>query len=128
MERPVSRDLRELTEAVQRYLDLMYDCDVARFERVFCTTAQLHGFRDGQMTCWPAAQYKEILAARQSPQSLDAPREEQILLLDLASSGQALAKVRVRINQSVFVDYLTYHKIDGAWLITAKGYHLERTV
>jgi hypothetical protein len=25
---------RELTEAVQRYLDLMYDCDVAKFDAV----------------------------------------------------------------------------------------------
>ncbi|HKU95373.1 MAG TPA: nuclear transport factor 2 family protein [Vineibacter sp.] len=125
----MSRDLmRELTEAVQLYLDLMYDCDVARFERVFCATSQLHGFRDGKMTCWPAAQYKEVLATRQSPKSLGAPREEQILLIDVAAPGQALAKVRVRINQSVFVDYLTYHKIDGAWLITSKGYQLERTV
>ena len=125
----MSRDLmRELTEAVQLYLDLMYDCDVAKFERVFCATSQLHGFRDGQMTCWPAAQYKEVLATRQSPKSLGAPREEQILFLDIAAPGQALAKVRVRINQNVFVDYLTYHKIDGAWLITSKGYQLERTV
>jgi len=120
--------MRELTEAVQLYLDLMYDCDVAKFERVFCSTSQLHGFRDGQMTRWSAAQYKEVLAARQSPKSLGAPREEKILLLDLASPGQAFAKVQVRINQSVFVDYLTYHKIDGAWLITSKGYQLENTV
>jgi len=119
---------QELAAAVQLYLDLMYDCDVAKFERVFRSTSQLHGFRDGQMTCWPAAQYKEVLAARQSPQSLGAPREEQILLLDIASPSQALAKVRVRINQNVFVDYLSYHKIDGAWLITSKAHHLESVV
>jgi hypothetical protein len=116
---------QELTAAIQLYLDLMYDCDVSKFDRVFRATSQLHGFRDGTMTCWPAAQYKEILAGRQSPKSLGAPREEQILLLDVASPTQALAKVRVRINQNVFVDYLTYHRIDGAWLITSKAYHLE---
>ena len=118
-------DLQSLGEAVQRYFDLMYDCDTSRFERVFGATAQLHGFRDGAMSMWPAQQYKEILAARPSPKSLNAPRQEEILLMDFASATQALVKVRVRINNIVFVDYLTYHRIDGAWLITGKGYHVE---
>lgn len=116
-----------LASAVQRYFDLMYDCDVTRFDSVFVPTAQLHGFRDGRMTMWPAGEYKAVLAGRASPKSLGAPREEAILLMDFASPSQALVKVRVRINQSVFVDYLTYHRIEGKWLITAKGYHLDET-
>jgi len=115
----------QLTEAVQRYLDLMYDCDVGKFDDVFATTSQLHGFREGRMTCWPAAQYKEVLAGRKSPKDLGSPREEQILLLDFASPTQALAKVRVRINDMVFVDYLSYHRVGEQWLITAKAYHRE---
>lgn len=116
---------QELTEAVQRYFDLMYDCDVENFDRVFRSTSQLHGIREGKMICWPAAQYKEVLAGRKSPKSLGAPREEQILLLDFASPTVALAKVRVRINDVVFVDYLSYQKIDDDWLITSKAYHKE---
>jgi putative lumazine-binding protein len=116
---------QELTEAVQRYLDLMYDGDVGKFDSVFAVTSQLHGFREGKMTCWPAAQYKEVLAGRTSPKALGSAREEQILLLDFASPTQALAKVRVRINDMVFVDYLSYHKIGERWLITSKAYHRE---
>jgi hypothetical protein len=103
----------------------MYDCDTAKFDRVFGPTSQLHGFREGKMTCWPAAQYKEILAGRKSPKALGSRREEQVLLLDVASPTQALAKVRVRINDMVFVDYLSYHKVDDRWLITSKAYHRE---
>jgi hypothetical protein len=43
----------------------------------------------------------------------------------VASPTQALAKVRVRINDMVFVDYLSYHKVDDRWLITSKAYHRE---
>ena len=32
-----------LTQAVKRYFDLMYDSDVQHFDRVFRSTAQLHG-------------------------------------------------------------------------------------
>jgi hypothetical protein len=124
IDRPGTQDL---IQAVQRYFDLMYDGDTARFDRVFRSTAQLHGFREGQMSMWPAPQYKEILAGRPSPKSLNAPRQEEILLVDFASPTQALVKVRVRINAVVFVDYLTYHRIDGDWLITSKAYHVERS-
>jgi hypothetical protein len=121
-------DVKGLTAAVQRYFDLMYDADTARFETVFRPTAQLHGFREGQMTLIPAATYKDLLASRPSPKSLGAPREEAILLLDFAAPTQAVAKIRVRINTIIYVDYLTYHRIDGAWLVTAKGFHIERKV
>jgi hypothetical protein len=35
-------------------------------------------------------------------------------------------KVRVRINTIQYLDYLSYHCISGAWLITAKSFHVER--
>ena len=120
--------LQGLTEAVQRYFDLMYDSDLSRFDRVFCPTAQLHGLRDGKLTMWPAETYREALASRPSPRSVGAPREEQLLLIDLASPTQALVKLRVRVNQAVFVDYLTYHRVDDDWRVTAKAYHLEQLI
>jgi Putative lumazine-binding len=125
---PAHPDISGLTDAVQRYFDLMYDSDVSRFDLVFRSSAQLHGFRKGQMTMWPAATFKEIIAGRPSPKSQSAPREEEILLVDFASADQALVKVRVRINAVVFVDHLTYHRIDGDWLITSKAFHVERKI
>ena len=117
--------VKELSEAVQRYFDLMYDCDVSNFDQVFYPTSQLHGFREGKMTMWAASEYKGVLAKRESPKSLGAPRDEAILLLDVASDTQAFVKAKVRINTSVFIDYLTFHKIEGSWKITSKGYYLQ---
>src|SRR6187431_2031289 len=65
-----------LRAALQRYMDLMSDCDVSRFDDEFAPTAQLHGFRNGAMQCWPAEVYRDILAKRESPKSLGARREE----------------------------------------------------
>ncbi len=117
--------LQSLAQAVQRYLDLMYDSDISRFDQVFHPTAQLHGFQEGRMTMWPAQTFREVMAGRPSPKEFNAQRQEEILLLDFASPTQAMVKVRVRINSVVFVDHLTYHCIDGAWLVTAKAYHVE---
>lgn len=114
-----------LIKAVQKYFDLMYDCDTSRFDQVFRSTVQLHGYREGQMVAWPAQLYREILEKRQSPKSLNASRVDEILLVDFASTTQAFTKVRVKVNTMLFVDYLTWHRVDGQWLITSKGFHVE---
>lgn len=117
--------LTELTKAVQRYFDLMYDCDTSRFHEVFCSTAQLHGFRDGRLVTWSAEEYKDVLEKRQSPKALGAVRADEILLMDFASTDLALLKVRVKIAAMTFVDYLIWHRVEGKWLITSKGFRLE---
>ena len=52
-----------------------------------------------------------------------------IHIIDLSQTipllHQALVKVRVRIDDVLFVDYLSYHLIGGAWLVTAKSFHIE---
>jgi hypothetical protein len=114
-----------LTAAVQKYFDLMYDCDTSRFHEVFCSTARLHGFRDGRLVTWSAEEYKDVLEKRQSPKALGAVRADEILLMDFTSTELALLKVRVKIATITFVDYLTWHRIEGKWLITSKGFRLE---
>lgn len=118
-------DIDALRQAVRRYFDLMYESDVSRFDDVFRSTAQLHGFRNGQMRLVTAQAYRDALARTPSPMAQNAPREEAVLLMDIASRDQALVKVRVRINATVYIDYLSYHRIDGNWLITSKAFHVE---
>jgi hypothetical protein len=117
-----------LSEAVQRYFNLLYDNDVSRFDRVFLATASLHGFsREGKMTVIPAPAFKDALAGEPSLKTRAIPRHEEILLMDFASATQALVKVRVRWGNNIYLDYLTYHRVDGDWLVTAKGFHIEET-
>jgi Putative lumazine-binding len=115
-----------LIAAVENYFEMMFDSDVDRFDQVFAPSAQLHGLRDGNLRILPAAEYRRLLASNPSPKSNNAPRQQEMLLIDFASPSQALVKVRVRINMLLYVDYLSFHFIDDAWLITAKSFHIER--
>ena len=49
---------------MKRYFDLMYDSDVSHFDRVFRSTAQLHGVRHGEMRLLTAQAYRDALGAR----------------------------------------------------------------
>ncbi|OCK58873.1 nuclear transport factor 2 family protein [Bradyrhizobium sp. LMTR 3] len=122
---PDHASYQSLLDAVERYFDLMFDGDVSRFDGVFTPSAQLHGLRDGSLRRLSAVEFKNALAAGPSPKSKEAPRLQQLLLVDFASPTQALVKVRVRIDTLLYLDYLSYHRIDGAWLITAKSFHVE---
>jgi Putative lumazine-binding len=115
-----------LLEAVERYFALMYDNDVSRFDSIFAPSAQLHGLRDGTLQLIPAQDYRKRLAARPSPESKNAPRLQEVLLVDFASPTQAVVKVRVRIDTQQYLDHLSWHCIEGAWRITAKSFHVER--
>jgi hypothetical protein len=118
--------IMSLVAAVKNYFETMFDSDVERFDQIFAPTAQLHGLRDGNLRILPAAEYRELLASSPSPKSKNAPRQQDILLIDFASPSQALVKVRVRIDTILYVDYLSFHLTDDAWLITAKSFHIER--
>lgn len=119
--------ITDLTDALDRYLELMYTADTAAYDDVFAPTARLHGLRDGKLVMLSNEEFRALLAGRPSPQALGAPREQAILGIDVASPDQAVAKVRVRIGATQFVDQLSYHRIDGGWRITAKSFHIERT-
>ena len=118
--------IQSLLAAVEGYFGLMYDNDVSRFDQVFASSAQLHGLRDGQLRLLPAQDYRNALASGPSPKAKSAPRHQEILLVDFASAAQAVVKVRVRIDTLQYLDYLSYHCIEGLWLITAKSFHIER--
>lgn len=115
-----------LIAAVENYFEMMFESDVGRFDQVFAPSAQLHGLRDGDLRVLPAAEYRRLLASNPSPKSKNAPRQQEVLLIDFASPSQALVKVRVRIDPLLYVDYLSFHLVDDAWLITAKSFHIER--
>jgi hypothetical protein len=120
------RIIDQLLNATERYFDLMFDRDVARFDHVFAHSAQLHGLRDAKVRVLTAQEYKEMLKSNPSPKSKKAPRQQEILLVDFASPTQALAKVRVRVDAIQYLDHLSYHRVDGTWLITAKSFHVEQ--
>ena len=52
--------LAGLADAVQKYFDLIYDCDTSHFDEVLRSAAHVHGFRDGcpePSTTWSAAHF-----------------------------------------------------------------------
>jgi hypothetical protein len=93
------------------------------FDQVFDPSAQLYSLTDGQLVVRTSAQYREILRNRTPPKAVGSPREDELIHIDLASPTQALIKLKVRISEMVFIDYLTLLKLEQGWRIVSKIYH-----
>ena len=120
--------INEIRAAMQLYFDVMYECDLEKFDRIFHPTSSLFTAEDGVLTLRPFAQYRAELEKRTPPKSLGQPRIDEVLTIDVLSSEIAFVKVRVRIFEKIFIDNLNLLKLDGRWMIVAKIYHHADTV
>jgi hypothetical protein len=115
--------MQELAAAAQLYFDLLYTCDVGLFDQVFDEGALMTSLQTGKPEYVTMPDYRERLRGRVSPQSLNAVRREHVMLIDLASPTQAIVKTQAQVMETVFRDYLIYHRTPDGWRVVAKSYH-----
>lgn len=110
------------------YFELLYSQDMTLFDQVFHPDAVLYSAQDGQVVVRPRAEYRTIMEGRCSPQEVNAPRHDEILMIDVLSPEMALVKVRLRLYDNVMVDYLNLLRVEDRWTIAAKLYHRAESV
>jgi hypothetical protein len=118
--------IQTIAAAINGYFDLMYDADDNKFPEVFHDACPIHGLREGQLAAWSASEFRDVMRNRTSPAAMKSPREQEVISIEQAVPDLAIAKVRVRIGQTGFVDHLIFHRIDGKWLVTSKAFHVTR--
>ena len=117
-------DIAGIETALQTYFQVMHECDMQLFDQVFHPSCSLFTMKDGAMTVRPYAMYREEMSRRTPPRSLGQPRDDEaILKIEMLSPEIALAQVRVRIFEKIFVDNLKLLKVRDRWMVVAKIYH-----
>jgi hypothetical protein len=118
--------IQTIASAINGYFDLMYDADDNRYLDVFHGACLVHGLRDGKLTAWSASEFRNVMRGRPSPAAMKSPREQEIISIEHTAPELATARVRVRIGQTGFMDYLIFHRVDGKWLVTSKAFHVAQ--
>ncbi len=118
----------ELLAAVDTYFRALYACDVSLLDSVFHPASTLFDVDEGPVVVDPYPAWREVVANRPSPASVNQERDEEIVSVSWLSEKAANVHVRLRVLENVFVDHLSF--VDGAdgWQIVAKVWHLEKTV
>jgi hypothetical protein len=114
--------------AAENYFQFVYDPTSKVFEEIFHEDCKIQGMRGGRLEILSSSEYKKLVAGRASPASRQSPRDEGVLSLINIAADLAAATVRVRIGDTIFIDHLVFHAIDGRWLITSKTFHVAQSV
>lgn len=121
-------EIDNIQKALQFYFDVMYECDLEKFDWVFHPTSSLFTMKNGGFNLRPFALYRAEIATRTPPKSVSQPRVDEILQIGVLSPEIAFAQVRVRIFEKIFVDNLNLLKFEGRWMIVAKIFHHAETI
>lgn len=119
--------LQDIERLLQAYFDGLYHCDVDMLASVFHPRAVYATADETPMLIRSMEEYFPVIAARQSPAARKEVRRDHIDSIDLAGANTAMARVRCRIGDRDFVDFLSLVRDGGKWRIIAKVFQVIPT-
>ena len=109
-----------ITEVLeQHYFKGIYEGDVNSLSKIYYSGTLLFGDVKGQPYAKTLEQYLDGVANRQSPKDSGKPFKGKIIDIRVANSIAA-AEVKVKMYDFNYHEFLSFHQIDGKWLIVNK--------
>ena len=101
------------------YFNGIYTGNISLLNKVYHPGTLLFGDVKGQPYAKTLTEYLDGVANRQSPKDSGKPFKGEILNINVVQSI-AIAQVKVKMYDFNYTDFLSFHKIDGKWLIVNK--------
>ena len=117
--------LPDITALLETYFDALYYSDPEKIEEVFHPKAIYATADEDPLLHRTMDDYLPVIAAREAPHARGETRADRIDSIDLAGENTALARVRCRIGNKDFVDFLTLVRTAGKWRIMAKVFQIS---
>lgn len=113
-------DVLAITDALENYyFKGIYEGDEIRLGSIFYPQALLFGDVNGQPYFKTVDLYLNGVKNRQSPKDSGKPFKGEILKINVVNSI-ATAEINVKMYDFNYRDFLSFHKINGKWLIVNK--------
>jgi quinol monooxygenase YgiN len=115
-----TKDSLAITQLLEDYyFKGIYEGDTTLLVTVYHPGTLLFGDVKGQPYAKTREQYLDGVKNRQSPKDSGKPFKGEILSIRLVNSI-AVAEVKVTMYDFVYQEFLSFHKIDGRWLLVNK--------
>jgi hypothetical protein len=101
------------------YFKGLYEGDIDLLRPIYFPGTLLFGDVKGQPYAKTLDEYLDGVKHRQSPKDSGKPFEGTIKEINVVNSI-AIAQVHVKMYDFVYHDFLSFHKIDGHWIIVNK--------
>lgn len=113
-------DSTAITQALEDYyFKGICEGDIKTLGNIFYPGALLFGDVKGGPYARTLDQYLDGVAHRQSPKDSGKPFKGTIISIDVVNSI-AVAKVHVKMYEFNYDEFLSFHQLDGRWLIVNK--------
>jgi hypothetical protein len=113
-------DSAAISQALEDYYFMgIYNGDVALLGSIFNPGTLLFGDVKGQPYAKTLDQYLDGVAHRQSPKDSGKPFKGDIISVKVVQSI-GVAEVKVKMYEFNYHEFLSFHKINGRWLIVNK--------
>ena len=114
------QDKIDITEALENYyFKGIYEGNLDLLDKIYHPGTLLFGDVKGQPYAKTLEQYLDGVKNRQSPKDSGKPFKGEIISIKLVNSI-AVAEVRVKMYDFNYHDFLSFHRLDGSWLIVNK--------
>ena len=114
------KDSTVIVETLSSYFKSIYEGDVELLGSIFYPGALLFGdVKGGQPYYKTLAEYLDGVKNRQSPKDSGKPFRGIIISVAVINSI-AVAKLHVKMYDFNYDEFLSFHRIDGKWLIVNK--------
>lgn len=109
-----------ITEVLENhYFKGIYEGDTNKLSPIYYNGTLLFGDVKGQPYAKTLEQYLDGVAHRQSPKDSGKPFKGEIVDIRVINSI-AVAEVKVKMYEFNYHEFLSFHQIDGKWLIVNK--------
>jgi hypothetical protein len=116
----LQKDSSAISNALENfYFQGIYEGDLNALGQIFNAGTLLFGDVKGQPYAKTLDQYLDGVKHRQSPKDSGKPFKGEILNLKVVNSI-AIAEVRVMMYDFIYHEFLSFHKLNGRWLIVNK--------
>jgi hypothetical protein len=113
-------DVSAITDAIENYyFKGIYEGDALLLGSIFNPGTLVYGDVNGQPYFKTVDLYLDGVKNRQSPKDAGKPFKGEILKIEVVNSI-AIAEINVKMYDFNYRDFLSFHKINGQWLIVNK--------
>ena len=117
-------DDKEIRELIQMYFDACYEGSGEKMARVFHDAAHIYGHdENGAFTDMDKNFFVGLVGSvRTDAPKTEYPRQNEILAIDFTGDNTAVARVKVRVFNTLFTDMLCFMRLGGKWSVISKVY------
>lgn len=114
-----TEELTSIVQLLEIYFQGIYEGHTATLYGIYHPCTLLFGDVKGQPYARTLVLYLNGVAHRQSPKDSGTPFQAEVISVSVINSI-AFAKVKVRMYDFNYHEFLSFHKIDNRWLIVNK--------